>query len=75
MTTTAVANQLAHNTRRLLRANAALSRGDEYDANELLPADQRRPLERPTLTQGGLKWLEVMLVERIGELNALFRRG
>jgi hypothetical protein len=58
-----------------MRVNAALSRWDEYEANELLDPDQRRPLERPTLTQGGLKELQVMLVERIGELGELFRRG
>jgi hypothetical protein len=75
MTTTTVANQLARNTRCRARANAALSRWDEYDANVLLPADQRRPLERPTLTRGGLEELQVMLVERIGELDELFRRG
>ena len=73
MTTTAIQAQHAHN--RLRRVNAALSVWDEYEANRLLPPDRRRPLLRPRLTRGGLKELQLMLVERIGELEELFGRG
>jgi hypothetical protein len=60
---------------RLARVNAALSARDEYEANTLRPSDQRRPLARPKLTRGGLKEVQVMLVQRIGELEELFGRG
>ena len=75
MTTTAIQAQHAHNLLRLRRVNAALSVWDEYEANELLPPDQWRPLPRPKLTRGGLKELQLMLVQRIGELEELFERG
>lgn len=75
MTTTATADALTAAVCRLARVNGALSVWDEYDANQLLPPEQRRPLERPTLTRGGLKELQLMLVERIGELEELFQRG
>jgi hypothetical protein len=55
--------------------NAALSARDENKANRLLPPDLRRPLPRPKLTRGGLKELQPMLVQRIGELEELFGRG
>ena len=55
MTTTAIQAQHAHNLLRLARVNATLSIWDEYEANALLPPDQRRPLSRPKLTHGGLK--------------------
>ena len=60
---------------RIARVNAALSAWDEYEANQLLPPDRRRPLPRPKLTRGGLKELQLMLVQRIGELEALFGWG
>ena len=75
MTTTAIQAQHAHNLLRLRRGNAALSAWDEYEANRLLPPDLRRPLPRPKLTRGGLKELQPMLVQRIGELEELFGRG
>ena len=75
MTTTAVQAQHAHNLLRLRRVNAALSAWDEYEANQLLPPDQRRPLPRPKLTREALKELQLMLVQRIGELEELFERG
>ena len=75
MTTTASQAQHAHNLLRLARVNAALSAWDEYEANRLLPPDRRRPLPRPKLIRGGLKELQLMLVQRIGELEAVFARG
>ena len=75
MTTAAIRAQHANNLLRLARVNAALPVWEEYEANELLPPDQRRPLPRPKLTRGGLKELQLMLVQRIGELEELFRRG
>ena len=75
MTTTAIQARHAHNLLRLARVNAALSARDEYEANRLLPPDRRRPLPRPKLTRGGLKELQLMLVQRIGELEELFGRG
>ena len=75
MTTTAIQQQHAHNLLRLGRVNAALSAWDEYDANRLLPPDLRRRLSRPKLTRGGLKELQLMLVQRIGELEELVARG
>ena len=75
MTTTAVQAQHAHNLLRLARVNAALSARDEYEANRLLPAEERRPLARPKLTRGGLKELQLMLVQRIDQLEELFGRG
>ena len=75
MTTTAIQAQHAHNVLRLARVNAALSARDEYESNELLPPDRRRPLSRPKLTRGALKELQLMLVQRIGELEELFALG
>ena len=75
MTTTGIGAQHARNLLRLARVNAALSARDEYDANALLPPDRRRPLARPKLTRGGLKELQLMLVQRIGELEDLSTRG
>ena len=75
MTTTTTQAQHAHNLLRLARVNAALSTWDEYEANRLLPRDLRRPLARPKLTRGGLKELQLMLVQRIGELEEVFARG
>ena len=75
MTTWNVQQQHAHNLLRLGRVNAALSAWDEYEANQLLPPDQRRPLPRPKLTREALKELQLMLVQRIGELEELFGRG
>jgi hypothetical protein len=75
MTTTAIQAQHAHNLLRLARVNAALSAWDEYEANQLLPPDRRRLLPRPKLTRGGLKELQLMLVQRIGELQELFEQG
>ena len=75
MTTTAIQAQHTRNLLRPARVNAALSAWDEYEANQLLPPDQRRPLSRPKLTHGGLKELQLMLVQRIGELEELFERG
>ena len=75
MTTTAIQAQHAHNLLRLARVNAALSAWDEYEANQLLPPDQQRPRPRPKLTRGGLKELQLMLVQRIGEPEELFERG
>ena len=75
MTTTTIQAQHAHNLLRLRRVNAALSAWDEYEANRLLPPDQRRPLPRPKLTRGGRKELQLMLVQRIGELEDLSARG
>jgi hypothetical protein len=75
VTTWNVQQQHAHNLLRLGRVNAALSAWDEYDANRLLPPDQRRPLPRPTLTLGGLRELQLMLVQRIGELEELVAWG
>ena len=75
MTTITIQAQHAHNLLRLARVNAALSAWDEYDANRLLPRDQRRPLPQPMLTRGGLKELQLMLVQRIGELEELFALG
>ena len=75
MTTTAIQAQHARNLLRLARVTAALSVWDEYEANALLPPEQRRPLPRPKLTRGGLKELQLMLVQRIGELEELFARG
>ena len=75
MTTTAIQARHAHNLLRLARVNAALSTRDEYEANQLLPPDQRRPLPRPKLTRGGLKELHLMLVQRIGEPEELVERG
>jgi hypothetical protein len=51
---------LAQTCLRLYRVNRELSRWDEYDANDLLPPDQRRGLERPKLTRGGLKELQLI---------------
>jgi hypothetical protein len=75
MTTTETHDWLTAILVRLARVNAALSAWDEYEANGLLPPEQRRPLGRPTLTRGGLQELQVMLVERIREPEALFKRG
>jgi hypothetical protein len=75
MTTTAIQAQHAHNLVRLARVRAAISAWDEYEANQLLPPDQRSPLPRPKLTRGGLKELQLMLVQRLGELEELFGRG
>ena len=75
MTTTASQARHAHNLLRLARVNAALSAWEEYEANQLLPPDQRRPLPLPKLTRGGLMELQLMLVQRIGELEELFERG
>jgi len=75
MTTTAIQAQHAHNLLRLARVNEALSIWDEYDANQLLPPDLRRPLPRPKLRRGGLEELQLMLVQRIGEPDELFARG
>jgi len=75
VTTTAIQAQHAHNLLRLARVNAALSARDEYEANQLLPPDRRRPLPRPKLTRAGLKELQPMLVQRIGELEELFAGG
>ena len=75
MTTTAIQAQHARNLLRLARVKAALSARDEYEANRLLPPDRRRPLARPKLTRGGLKELQPMLGQRIGDLEALFGRG
>ena len=75
VTTTAIQAQHAHNLLRLARVNAALSAWDEYESNRLLPPDLRRPLPRPKLTRGGLKELQLMLVQRIGELEELVGRG
>jgi len=41
VTTTAIQDRHAHNLLRLARVNAGLSAWDEYDANQLLPPDQR----------------------------------
>jgi hypothetical protein len=54
---------------RLYRVNGELSRWDEYEANSMLPPEQRRNLERPILTRGGLKELQLMLVDRTGEFE------
>ena len=75
MTTTAIEAQHAHNLLRLARVSAAMSAWDEYGANQLLPPEQRRPLPRRKLTRGGLKELQLMLVQRIGGLEELFERG
>ena len=75
MTTTRTAEHVTATVARLARVNAALSAWDEYEANQLLPPEQRRSLARPKLTRGGLKELQLMLVERIGELEELFGRG
>ena len=75
MTPTATQAQHAHSLLRLARVNAALSAWDEYEANGLMPPDQRCPLPRPKLTRGGLKELQLMLVQRIGELEELFALG
>ena len=75
VTTAAIKAQHAHNLLRLARVNAALSAWDEYEANQLLPPDQQRPRPRPKLTRGGLKELQLMLVQRIGEPEELFERG
>ena len=75
MTTTAVQHQLVHNVARLTRVNRALSAYEEYEADSLLPPEHRRNLKRPKLTRGGLKELQLMLVERIGELEDLFAKG
>jgi hypothetical protein len=58
VTTWNIQAQHAHNLLRLGRVNAALSAWDEYDANALLPPDQRRPLPRPKLTRGGMIFWE-----------------
>ena len=71
----AIQAQHAHNLLRLARVNAALSAWDEYDANQLLPPDRRRPLPRPELPRGGPTELQLMLVQRIGEVEELFGRG
>jgi hypothetical protein len=75
VTTTTVRHQLVHNVARLTRVDRALSAWEEYEADSLLPPEQRGNLKRPTLERGGLKELQVMLVERIGELEDLFARG
>jgi hypothetical protein len=75
VTTTAIQARHAHNLLRLRRVNAALSAWDEYEANRLSPPDRRHPLPKPKLTRGGLKELQLMLVQRIGELEELFGRG
>jgi len=75
LTTWNIGEQHAHNLPRLARVNAALSARDEHDANALLSPHRRRPLPRPKLTRGGLKELQLMLVQRIGELEELFGRG
>lgn len=75
MTTGTTGEHLTATAARLARVDAALSTWDEYEANGLLPPDQSRALERPKLTRVGLKELQLMLVERIGELEALFQRG
>jgi hypothetical protein len=41
----------------------------------LLPPHLHRQLEGPRLTRGALKELQLMLVQRIGELEELFKRG
>jgi hypothetical protein len=74
LTTWNIEQQHARNLLRLARVNAVLSAWKEYDANRLLPPDQRRPLPRPRLTRGGLKELQLMLMQRIGELEELFER-
>ena len=73
MTTSRAAEHLTATVARLAHVNAALSVSDEYEANGLLPPDQRRPLARPTLARGGLKELQRMLVQRIGELEGIPR--
>ena len=75
MTTAAIQARHAHNLLRLARVNAALSIWAEYEANQLLPHNQCRPLPRPKLSRGGLKELQLMLVQRIGELEERFERG
>jgi hypothetical protein len=75
LTTTAVQRRHVHRLLRLPRVEAALSARDEYEANRLLPPDRRRPLARPKLTRDGLKELQLMLVQRIGEPEELFGRG
>jgi hypothetical protein len=75
VTTSAVEYQLVHNVARLTRVNRALSAWEGYEADSLLPPEQRGNLVRPTLERGGLKELQLMLVERIGELEDLFSRG
>jgi hypothetical protein len=69
MTTSATSDALTATVARLARVNAALSARDENKANRLLPPDLRRPLPRPKLTRGGLKELQLMLVQRISELE------
>ena len=75
MTTTAIQAQHARNLLRLARVDAALAAWDEYEANELLPADIRGPMPRPRLTRGGLRELQLLLLQRIGELEAYFERA
>lgn len=52
---------------RLERVNAALSEWDEYEAKVALSPEQRRALERPTLSRETLKDLQAMLIELVGE--------
>ena len=67
MTTTAIQARHAHNLLRLARVNAALSAWSAYEANQLPAPDLRRPLPRLKPTRGGLKELQLMLVQRIGQ--------
>lgn len=57
---------------RLRRVNRALSQWDEYEAAELLPADVRPRVRRPTLSRESLKGLQRTLVEVIGEQELMW---
>jgi hypothetical protein len=59
---------------RLERVNAALSRWDEYDAAQAMPAELRPEAERPTLSRKALKALQGILVQTIAELEEAWER-
>jgi hypothetical protein len=54
---------------KLARVNAALTRADEYEANQHLPPDPRWKLHPPTISRRDLADLHRMLVEELGRLE------
>lgn len=59
---------------RLRRVNEALSAWDEYDATALLPQDVRPRIQPPPLNREALQDLQRVLVETVGELEAMWER-
>ncbi len=59
---------------RLQRVNEALSRWDEYESAQAMPADLRPRVRRPTLSRPALKELQGMLCDAIREQEAAWER-